>query len=57
MELQEVPVCLFLQPVEICLNGSTPIWCSSLSFQIYVISNLAEAALRSIIQVKAYSTQ
>ena len=50
VELQEVPVSPFLQPVEVPLGGSATSWCLSHSSQCGIVSKLAEGALCPIIQ-------
>jgi len=44
-KLHDVPVCPFLQPVEVPLHGSTIIWCINCSSQFRIICRLAEDAL------------
>ena len=51
VELHQVPLCLTLQPVQVSLNGSTAFWCVSHSFQLYIISKIAEGGLYPFIQV------
>ena len=47
----EVPVSPFLQPVDVCLHGSTTLWCISHSCQFGVICRLAEGTLCPVIQI------
>jgi len=51
VELHEVSVSPFLQPVEVPLDGITPLCCISHSSQCCITSKLAEGALCSIIQI------
>ena len=51
VELHEVPFSSFLQPVEVPLKGSTPIWCTRPSSQFRIICKYAKGALYSIIQI------
>lgn len=43
-ELCKVPLCSFLQPVEVILKGTTTIWSVSLSSQFCITCKLAEGA-------------
>lgn len=50
--LHEVPGNLFTQPVEVCLDGSTTLWCISHCFQFSVRSKHADASSsRSLIKM------
>ncbi|KAK4824703.1 hypothetical protein QYF61_017929 [Mycteria americana] len=51
VELPEVPVSPFLQPVKVPLNGSTTIWHISHSFQSCIICKLVEGAPCPIILI------
>ncbi|GAB0185708.1 mitochondrial enolase superfamily member 1 [Grus japonensis] len=51
VELHEVPVSLFLQHVEVPLDGSTTLWHISHSSQHNVICRLAEGTFCPIIQI------
>lgn len=51
IELCEILVGLFLQPVKVPLNGGTSLWCISQYSQFFIICKLAEGALSPIIQV------
>ncbi|KAK4818982.1 LOW QUALITY PROTEIN: hypothetical protein QYF61_022649 [Mycteria americana] len=51
VEVHEVPVSPFLQPVEVPLDGSMTLWCISHSSQFGVIRQLAEGTLCPIIHV------
>jgi len=50
VELHEVPVNPFLQPVAVLLDGGTTFWCISHSPQFDVIIKLAKGTLYPIIQ-------
>ncbi|PKU41106.1 hypothetical protein llap_8596 [Limosa lapponica baueri] len=53
VELHEVPLCTFLHPVEITLNGNTTIHCINNSFQFCIITKLkAHSILSSISLMK-----
>lgn len=61
-ELHGVPVGSFLQPVEVTLNGSMTLWCTSHFFHSCIITKTVEGTLCSIIQiidedVEEYCTQ
>jgi len=51
VELHDVPVSLFLQPVKVSLVWSMTLWCISRSFQSCVISKLVEGTLCPIVQI------
>ena len=51
VELHKVPLSPALQSVEADFSGSTIIWCISHSSQFYVISELADRALCSIVHI------
>ena len=51
LEFHKDSVDPFLQPLEVPLNGSTPIWCITYSSQFCVICKLAKDVLCPIIQV------
>ncbi|GAB0181886.1 cAMP-dependent protein kinase inhibitor alpha [Grus japonensis] len=51
VELCEIPVSPFLQPVEVPLDGITAFWYIIHSFQFGVICKLAEGTLCPIIQI------
>ena len=51
VELHEVPVSLFLQPVEVPLNGSMILWWISCSSQVCIVCKLAKGALCPIVQI------
>ena len=44
-EFHEVPLCPFLQPVKVPLNGSVTFWCISHSSELCIVCELAEGAL------------
>lgn len=50
-ELHEVPVSLFLQPVEVPQDGSMTIWHISHSSQFCIISKFPESTFSPIIQM------
>ena len=51
VEPDDVPVSLFLWPVEVSQNGNKGFWCISHSSQLCVICKLAKGMLCPIIQI------
>jgi len=49
-ELHEVPVGPFLQPVQVPLDDSMTLWCTSYSLQFCICCKLAEGERCSVIQ-------
>ena len=51
VEACQVPLYSTLQPAQVLFNGSTAFWCVRHSFQLCIISKLAEGELYPCIQV------